>query len=218
MLGIYVAGDSGAFLNPAICLASCMFRKMPWRRLPMYWLAEFLGAFVASGVVYANYINGINKYENGARTIAPSKTATAGIFATYPDPDLTKSSQFFDQFIGSAVLVFIIFALKDDSNKGKFIASGAWFPLGLFFTMVSSSPPLLPPRNLPLTHLSLPDRNRHLLRLANRLRHQPSPRLRPPPHDGLPRLRQRRLVRRQLLLLGPHRVPLLRFRHGCFPL
>jgi len=135
MLGIYVAGDSGAFLNPAICLASCMFRKMPWRRLPMYWLSEFLGAFVAAGVVYANYINGIDKFESGARTIAPSKTATAGIFATYPDPDLTKTSQFFDQFIGSALLVFIIFALKDDSNKGKFIASGAWFPLGLFFTM-----------------------------------------------------------------------------------
>jgi aquaglyceroporin related protein len=29
--------------------------------------------------------------------------------------------------------MFVIFALKDDSNKGSFSASGAWFPLGLFF-------------------------------------------------------------------------------------
>lgn len=40
---------------------------------------------------------------------------------------------FWDEFIGSAVLMFVIFALKDDSNKGAFSASGEWFPLGLFF-------------------------------------------------------------------------------------
>ncbi|GIZ42549.1 hypothetical protein CKM354_000581100 [Cercospora kikuchii] len=135
MLGIYIAGDSGAFLNPAVCLASCMFRKLPWRRLPMYWLAEFTGAFAAAAVVYGNYIGLINAYESGARSVAPSETATAGIFATYPSPSISTTSAFFDQFIGSALLVFIIFALQDDSNKGKFVASGAWFPLCLFFTL-----------------------------------------------------------------------------------
>lgn len=108
----------------------------------MYWIAEFLGAFVAAGVVYGNYVNGINAYEgHGVRTVssATNPTGTAGIFATFPSSDLTKASQFFDQFIGSALLVFLIFALKDDSNKGKFVASGAWFPLGLFFVMVSYS-------------------------------------------------------------------------------
>lgn len=40
---------------------------------------------------------------------------------------------FFDEFIGSFLLMFVIMALKDDSNKGAFSASGAWFPLGLFF-------------------------------------------------------------------------------------
>lgn len=29
--------------------------------------------------------------------------------------------------------MFVIFALKDDSNKGSFSASGSWFPLALFF-------------------------------------------------------------------------------------
>lgn len=104
----------------------------------MYWLAEFLGAFAAAAVVYGNYIGLINAYESGARSVAPSETATAGIFATYPSPSISTTSAFFDQFIGSALLVFIIFALQDDSNKGKFVASGAWFPLCLFFTLVSS--------------------------------------------------------------------------------
>ena len=29
--------------------------------------------------------------------------------------------------------MFVIFALKDDSNPGQFSASGQWFPLGVFF-------------------------------------------------------------------------------------
>jgi len=134
MLGIYIAGDSGAYLNPALTFTNCVLRKLPWRRFPMYFLAQFLGGFLASGVIYINYINGINAAEgHGVRTVPPSKTATAGIFCTYPQSDMTKAGMFFDEFIASAILMFVIFALKDDSNKGQFSASGAWFPLGLFF-------------------------------------------------------------------------------------
>ncbi|KAF2721676.1 aquaporin [Polychaeton citri CBS 116435] len=133
MLGIYVAGDSGAYLNPAITLTNCLLRKLPWRRFPIYLIAQFLGGFVGAGIIYANYINGIDAFESGARTVPPSATATAQIFCTYPQPDLTKASQFFSEFIASSILMFVIFALKDDSNKGQFSASGAWFPLGLFF-------------------------------------------------------------------------------------
>lgn len=56
MLGIYVAGDSGAYLNPAITFANCVYRGLPWRRFPLYFIAQVSGAYVASGVVYANYV------------------------------------------------------------------------------------------------------------------------------------------------------------------
>ncbi|GAB7366134.1 hypothetical protein MBLNU230_g7696t1 [Neophaeotheca triangularis] len=133
MLGIYVAGDSGAYLNPAITFTNCVLRKLPWRRFPMFFLGQFLGGFVGAGVVYANYVSSIDWYEDGLRTVPPSPTATAAIFCTYPQEHLTKASQFFSEFIASAILMFVIFALKDDSNKGSFSASGEWFPLGLFF-------------------------------------------------------------------------------------
>jgi aquaglyceroporin related protein len=136
MLGIYVAGDSGGFLNPAITLCFCVYRKLPWRRWPIYALAQFLGGFCAAGVVYANYINPINQLEgHGIRSVPPSKTATAGIFCTYPQAFLTKASQFFSEFIASAILMFVIFALKDDSNPGAMGKSGAGqlFPLALLF-------------------------------------------------------------------------------------
>jgi aquaglyceroporin related protein len=118
MLGIYVAGDSGAYLNPAITLTNCIFRQLPWRRFPVYLTAQLLGGFVGSGIVYANYISAIDYFEGGLRTVPPAPKATAAIFCTYPQPFLTKTSQFFSEFIASALLIFVIFALKDPSNNG----------------------------------------------------------------------------------------------------
>jgi len=121
MLGVHVAGDSGAYLNPAVTFANCVYRKLPWRRFPMFFIAQLLGGFCASGVVYANYINAINQFEGGygLRTVPPAQNATAGIFATYPAPFLSKTSQVFSEFIASTLLMFVILALKDDSNNGS---------------------------------------------------------------------------------------------------
>ena len=133
MLGIYVAGDSGAYLNPAITLAFCVYRKLPWRRWPIYLIAQFLGGFCASGVVYANYISAIDAYAgHGVRTVPPAETSTAQIFCTYPAGFVTKASQFFSEFIVSTLLLFVIFALKDDSNRGAAMGSRDFFPLSLF--------------------------------------------------------------------------------------
>lgn len=134
MLGVYVAGDSGAYLNPAITFTNCLLRKLPWRRFPVYFLAQFLGGLVAAGIIYANYVNDINAFEgHGIRTVPPSPTATAGIFCTYPQAYMTKASMFFSEFITSTILMFVIFALKDDTNNGVSSGGGNWFPLGLFF-------------------------------------------------------------------------------------
>lgn len=90
----------------------------------MYFIAQVLGGFVASGVVYANYINPINQLEgHGLRTVPPAPNATAGIFCTYPQSFMTKPGQFFSEFIASSVLMFVIFALKDDKNNGVSIVS-----------------------------------------------------------------------------------------------
>jgi glycerol uptake facilitator-like aquaporin len=118
MLGLYVAGDSGAYLNPAITFCNCLFRQLPWRRFPVYFVAQLLGGFVGSGIVYANYISAIDYFEDGLRTVPPAKNATAAIFCTYPQPFLGKTNQFFSEFIASALLMFVIFALKDPSNNG----------------------------------------------------------------------------------------------------
>ncbi len=95
-------------------------------------LAQVLGAMCAAAVVYGNYKSAIDVFEGGAgiRTVPGfSDTATAGIFCTYPAEFVTKTGQFFSEFIASTLLMFLIYALKDDGNLG----AGALTPLGLFF-------------------------------------------------------------------------------------
>ncbi|KAK9250731.1 aquaporin-3 [Lipomyces tetrasporus] len=134
MLGVYSGGASGGHLNPAVTLANCVFRKFPWRKFPIYALAQVLGAFCASGIVYANYKSAIDVYEGGAhiRTVPGySDTATAGIFCTYPAVFMTRTGQFFSEFIASVLLMFCIFALQGDSRLGT--GAGNFTPLCLFF-------------------------------------------------------------------------------------
>ncbi|OAL25852.1 hypothetical protein AYO20_10314 [Fonsecaea nubica] len=132
MLGVYTSGISGAHLNPAVTLANAIFRKFPWRKFPIYMLAQILGAMAASAIVYANYKSAIDVFEGGPgiRTVG-GETSTAGIFCTYPAPFMTKTGQFFSEFIASAILMFLIYALKDDGNLG----AGDLTPLGLFFVI-----------------------------------------------------------------------------------
>lgn len=44
MLGVYASGISGAHINPAVTLAHCIFRKFPWKKFPIYMVAQILGA------------------------------------------------------------------------------------------------------------------------------------------------------------------------------
>ncbi|KAI8958502.1 aquaporin-like protein [Daldinia sp. FL1419] len=129
--GIYVAGDSGAYLNPAVTLTNCLFRGLPLRRFPTYAAAQLLGMFCAAGVVYANYISAFDNYEGrGIRTIPPNKTSSANIFCTFPASFVPKASQFFSEYIANFVSIFCIFAMRDEN--GADLKGGGWFVLALF--------------------------------------------------------------------------------------
>lgn len=134
MLGVYAGGKSGGHLNPAVTFANCIFRKFPWRKFPIYFLAQVLGCMCASAVVYGNYKSAIDVFEGGTniRTVPGfSNHSTAGIFCTYPAEFLTRTGQFFSEIVASTILIFCIYALKDDGNIG----AGNLTPLALFFVI-----------------------------------------------------------------------------------
>jgi aquaglyceroporin related protein len=91
-----------------------------------------MGCLCGAAIIYGNYKSAIDQFEGGPniRTVPGySETATAGVFNTYPQPFLTKTGQVFSEIIASTVLIFVIFALKDDNNLG----AGNQTPLMLFF-------------------------------------------------------------------------------------
>jgi glycerol uptake facilitator protein len=114
MLGIYVAGAiSGAHLNPAVTLAMAVRRKLPWNKVLPYWLAQVVGAFVGAALVYFVYKGGIDNLV-GSKNVAD---VAGGIFYTAPKSFVGMFGQFGDEFIGTALLVGLIFAITDGRNQ-----------------------------------------------------------------------------------------------------
>jgi MIP family channel proteins len=115
-MGVYVAGTvSGGQLNPAVTLAAAVHRGFPWRKVPAYVAGQVAGAFAASAVVWFTYREAFDHFDGGVRQVAGAK-ATAGIFATYPQPFLSIGGGLVDQVVGTALLMLVIFALTDRQN------------------------------------------------------------------------------------------------------
>jgi glycerol uptake facilitator protein len=107
--GIYISGTiSGAHLNPAVTIALAATKRIPWSKVPHYLIAQFLGAFVAAALVFADF--------HGKWMLAdPTLSHTAGVFCTFPAvPGFWPG--FFDQVLGTALLLGLIYAVVDKFN------------------------------------------------------------------------------------------------------
>lgn len=116
-MGCYVAGGvSGAHLNPAVTFALAIRRGFPWRKVPIYTLAQVAGAFVAAAIVYLTYREAFTAFDGGTRQVL-GELGTGRVFATYPRPFLsTFPGGFVDQVVGTAILMAGIFAISDARN------------------------------------------------------------------------------------------------------
>ncbi len=118
-MGIFTAGKiSGGHLNPAVTITLAVFRGFPWKKVLPYSLAQTAGAFTAAGLVFWNYLPAFLKAD-------PRLDHTAGVFATFPAFPEAPFAGFLDQTIGTAILLFLIFAITDERNQ----PSGALTPL-----------------------------------------------------------------------------------------
>jgi glycerol uptake facilitator protein len=114
VLGVYVAGKTtGGHLNPAVTVANAVFSGFPWRKVLPYSLAQTLGAFAAALLVRWNYTEVLAKAD-------PHHTfTTQGVFSTLPGNGSLPVSEwgaFRDQVIGTALLLFLVFAVTDARN------------------------------------------------------------------------------------------------------
>ncbi|KAL2311801.1 Aquaglycerol porin aqy3 [Schizosaccharomyces pombe] len=115
MLGVYIAGGiSGGHINPAVTISLAIFRKFPWYKVPIYIFFQIWGAFFGGALAYGYHWSSITEFEGGKDIRTP---ATGGCLFTNPKPYVTWRNAFFDEFIGTAVLVGCLLAILDDTNS-----------------------------------------------------------------------------------------------------
>ncbi len=76
-MAVYAVGRiSGAHLNPAITLGLAGIGKFPWSAVPRYLVAQFLGAFLGSVIVWLAYL--------AHWPVTDDPSAKLGVFSTAP--------------------------------------------------------------------------------------------------------------------------------------
>ena len=97
---VFIFGPiSGAHFNPAVTLGMAAIGKFAWADVPLYILAQMLGAIIGACLVYLHYL------PHWKETTDPG--AKLGCFATGPAVKSTVGN-FISEFIGTFVLVFAI--------------------------------------------------------------------------------------------------------------
>jgi glycerol uptake facilitator protein len=127
-LGVYVAGRiSGAHLNPAVTLALAVFRKFPWAKVAPYMIVQVAGAFAGAAAVYW-------EYKPQFDVVDPMRDHTAGVFTTFPAFANIPAAGLYDQILGTALLVLLIFAVTDRRNLAP---SGSISPILVGLSVVA---------------------------------------------------------------------------------
>lgn len=135
---------SCAHLNPAVSIAMALGRRMSWRKLPIYIVAQCAGAFIAAAILYLLFSDSITHFEsiNGILRGSPQSVKTAQIFGEfYPNPGAGPAAvvstlcAFFTEAVGTFILVLMIFSLTEGCNLGR--PSDALCPLFIGLTVTA---------------------------------------------------------------------------------
>jgi len=109
---LVVGKSSGAHLNPAVSLAMFLTGRMSFLRLIVYTIGQVLGAFLGALLVFVVYLDALKAYKPGMYSLD-----SAGIFATYPNPNVGIMISFIDQVVGTGLLVLVVLAITDKKNN-----------------------------------------------------------------------------------------------------
>ncbi|GIK05244.1 hypothetical protein Aspvir_009348 [Aspergillus viridinutans] len=113
MMAIYISGGvSGAHLNPTITIMLWFYRGFPKRKMPAYFAAQYLGAFIAALSVYGLYYHSIQHYLS---TNAPTDIINSFI-TSQRQTWIGPATAFFNEFLGTLCLTVTVLALGDDQN------------------------------------------------------------------------------------------------------
>ncbi|MEO5882073.1 MAG: MIP family channel protein [Caldimonas sp.] len=152
-LAIYAsAASSGAHLNPAITLAAVAYDRFPPLRGVAYWVAQLVGAALASVVLYAMFDEAIIEFErvHGLLRGGPGSELSAMAFGEYfPNPAIfgtaenawrivSMRSAFIAEMVGTAMLALMIAVITHPRNEGRPAPASAAVMIGLSVAAIIS--------------------------------------------------------------------------------
>ncbi len=118
--GVAVAGPvSGAHINPAVTIGLAISGLFDWKQVPMFILAQLVGAMLGATTVWLFYKDHFERTED--------KASILGIFSTIPQIRKTGSN-FISEGIGTFVLMFVILYMGEPSLE---LADGEAAKIGL---------------------------------------------------------------------------------------
>jgi glycerol uptake facilitator protein len=110
---------SQAHFNPAMTLASALFRGFSWNKVIPYSLAQVAGATAGSAMAYSCYSNAIRQYELHQGLMRCACTETARVFREYFASSLTHAQAFGIEALGTAILAATAFFVTHPSQSKK---------------------------------------------------------------------------------------------------
>jgi len=126
-LAIYLTRHlSCAHLNPAVSIAMVLGKRMKISKLPLYLVAQFLGALLAGGVVYLLFGPSISAYELNHSIVRGTEASiqTGKMFGEYyaapgSTAVVTLPLAMAAEALGTFILLLLIFALTEGCNVGR---------------------------------------------------------------------------------------------------
>jgi aquaglyceroporin related protein len=135
MTAIIISGGvSGGHLSPAITIMLYIFRGFPKRKIPIYIVAQLLGAYIGSLVAYGIYRNCILNYLDSN---PEQMTKVYNSFVTNRVEGVADAaSGFLTEFVATAFIGIAVLASGDDSNAPPGAGMNA-FILGLIVSILT---------------------------------------------------------------------------------
>lgn len=129
-VGVVVAGPiSGAHLNPAVTVGLAVNGNLPWDKVPLYLIGEFVGAFVGATLVTIHYWDHFKQTEDKGLKLA--------VFSTAPNIRNIPLNVV-SEIIGTFVLVFVVLAFGTNGSAAGLASLGA-LPVALLVWSIGMS-------------------------------------------------------------------------------
>src|ERR1700675_3005124 len=128
---VYAIGKvSGCHINPAVTFALAVTRRFPWKEVPVYWAAQYIGAVIGAFAIWAVFGSNAVAFGMGQTHFAADASTSYFLQAALAEA------------LGTGLLIFAILGIVDSRSPGTLagiVIGGAVVGIILIFGPVTGA-------------------------------------------------------------------------------